>query len=231
MSSERNRAGVDVALRVLTLRATAADYQRFDNRLLVAALVCTWLVGIGRWWDDPRASLWQHLGLGSLAYVLVLAAVLYAIVKPFRPPNWRYRHVLTFVGLTAIPGILYAIPVEMLMPINQAITFNVWFLAVVATWRVAMLILYFRRHGALSWAQVQTTSLLPLTAIVAALTALNLERAVFNIMGGLDKQTAGDGAYLILILLTTASVVLLPLLAIGYIVQVVSAWKKRRIRP
>lgn len=93
---------------------------------------------------------------------------------------------------------------------------NVIFLAVVATWRVALLIFYLRRLAGLDGWSVLSGSLLPLTAIVAASSYLNLERAVFNVMAGLgDKATANDTAYLVLLTITLLSVyTFLPLLVI-----------------
>jgi hypothetical protein len=52
----------------------------------------------------------------------VLAAILYLVVKPLRPANWTYSSVLIFVGLTALPGLLYAIPVERFVSLEYAQT-------------------------------------------------------------------------------------------------------------
>jgi len=59
---------------------------------------------------------------------------------------------------------------------------------------------------------------LPLTLIVSTLTVLNLERAVFDIMGGVRETTAADAAYQVLVVLTMLSVVLFPILLLAYIV-------------
>jgi hypothetical protein len=74
---------------------------------------------------------------------------------------------------------------------------------------------------------ISTAALLPITAIIVALGALNLERAVFDVMGGLREQgTANDNAYAVLFLLSLLSMLLfLPLLAC-YIVLVVLARSK-----
>ena len=45
---------------------------------------------------------------------------------------------LAFVTLTAPPALLYAIPVERFMTPSAASVTNVWFLAVVAAWRVGL---------------------------------------------------------------------------------------------
>ena len=76
------------------------------------------------------------------------------------------------------------------------------FLAVVASWRVALLIVFLKRGAGLTNTGVMVASLLPLTIIVTALVALNLEKAVFEIMGGNRQQTQNDAAYFILMLIT-----------------------------
>ena len=44
-------------LRILTLRGRAADYEQLSSAHLLLGLGATWLVGIGRYWDNPRVSL------------------------------------------------------------------------------------------------------------------------------------------------------------------------------
>jgi len=52
---------------------------------------------------------------------------------------------------------------------------------------------------------------------VTVLTALNLERAVFDVMGGLREEgTAGDSAYGVLIALTLLSTILVGPLLLAY---------------
>ena len=214
-------------VRVLTFRATREDFLRLGNKHLAFGVACTWVVGVGRWWDDAGASLLQHLGVGSVVYIFLLALLLWLVVSPLRPRDWSYRHVLTFVSLTSPPAILYAIPVERFTSLETARSLNVWFLAVVAAWRVALLFFYLRRHARLPAFSIIVAALLPITFIVVALTMLNLERAVFDVMGGLrDKGTANDGAYGVLVLLTLLSTLLFIPLLISYIF--LSVWSRSR---
>jgi hypothetical protein len=215
------------AARLLTFRLTADEFARLDYRHLCFGLFCTWVVGMGRWWDGAGARWWQHAGAGSLIYIFILALLLWLVVLPLKPHAWTYRHVLTFVSLTAPPALLYAIPVEKFTGLATARSLNVWFLATVALWRVALLFNYLKRHARLRPFAIFTAALLPITAIIVALSALNLERAVFDVMGGLREQgTANDNAYAILFLLSLLSMLLfLPLLAC-YIVLVVLARSK-----
>jgi hypothetical protein len=209
--------------RVLTLRFSESDLLAFDNKHLLCGLFCTWLVGIGRFWDNPRAALIQHLGIGSIIYVFILAGYLYVVILALKPERWSYRHLLTFIALTSPPAILYAIPVELWFPRETARDINVWFLGIVATWRVLMYSVYLRRQGRLTGFAQFTATLTPLALIVFALTVLNLEQAVFNIMGGLrDNGTAQDTAYRVLVGLSIASFYLSPVLLAFYVAAMVA---------
>jgi len=193
-------------IRLLTFRISRDEFLQFNKTHLAVGVVATWIVGIGRWWDDPGARLLQHLGAGSLIYIFLLALLLWLIIWPLKPERWSYRHVLTFVSLTSFPAILYAIPVESFVSMATARTLNVWFLAVVAAWRVALLFFYLKRYARLPAFSIVVAALLPITFIIVSLTMLNLERAVFEVMGGLrGAGTANDDAYGVLLMLTLIS--------------------------
>lgn len=203
---------------ILTFRFSGSDIARLNRTHLIVGLVCTWIVGMGRYWDNPRAELLQKLGVGSLVYVFVLALFLWLVIWPLRSHNWSYKNILTFVSLTSPPAILYAIPVERFTTLETASSLNVLFLAVVAIWRVALLVLYLIRHSQLSVIRVIVGSLLPLVLIVSGLSILNLEHAVFDIMAGLQKPgTSADAAFKFVVMLTFYSWILLPILLILYI--------------
>ena len=197
---------------------------------LVFGLLFTWLAGIGRYWDNPRAGLWQYLGLGSVAYVFVLALFVWGLLAPLRPKNWSYRNVLLFLTLTAPPAVLYAIPVERFMTLDNARAANAWFLALVAAWRVALLVVFLKRTAKLSAVATTVATLLPITAIVFALTLLNLEHVVFNIMGGLREQdrSGNDTAYFVVLNIAMLAFLAAPVLAIIYLVLIFLAWRKPR---
>jgi hypothetical protein len=201
---------------LLLFRPFKPDLANHWQAYLAWGLFVTWLAGVGRYWDHPSAAPWQYAGLGSLAYVFVLAAFLWAIVRPLTPRPWSYRGVLIFVTLTSLPALLYAIPVEKFMTLENAQSANVIFLAVVAAWRVALLMVFLRRAAGLSALGVAVAGLLPIALIVTALVFLNLERAVFDIMGGNREQTQNDAAYIVLIFISVLSVVASPILLILY---------------
>lgn len=195
------------------------------------ALIATWLAGMGRYWDHPSAPLVQMFGVGSVVYVFLLGALVWLVIAPLGPRRWGYLQTVTFISLTAPPALLYAIPVERWMTMDDAISANAWFLAIVACWRVALLVRVLRCYAELTWPRAVVGCLLPLSAMVVALSALNLEKAVFEIMGGFrEESTANDGAYAILMLLTFFAVFgSIPLLVI-YLILVRLAMLDARAR-
>lgn len=90
-----------------------------------------------------------------------------------------------------------------------------------AAWRLALLFFFLRRAAQIDWMSVITATLLPIILIVNALVYLNLEKAVFNLMGGFDSGTPNDTAYFVLLLITLVSYALLPFLIISYLVLIV----------
>jgi hypothetical protein len=134
-------------LRLLTFRSTAEELDGLDLRFMGVGLLGTWFVGIGRYWDSPTASAAQKTGLGSVVYVFVLSAILWIVALPLRPHEWRYPRLLTFITLTSFPAALYALPVERWVGVSAAIVANIWFLSLVAIYRVA-LYLFFMARGA-----------------------------------------------------------------------------------
>jgi hypothetical protein len=218
--------------RFLSFRSTREEMLSFGRKHLALGLFCTWLVGMGRYWDNQRVSLIQHLGIGSIVYIFALALLLYLIVLPLRPKDWSFFRVLTFVSLVSPPAVLYAIPVERFFDLDNANSINAVFLGIVAAWRVALLVFYLRRFAALEWFKVVTVTLLPLTLIVITLTILNLDRVVFDLMGGISptRRSGNDDAYSILFLLSLFSFLLfVPALTL-YIIMALGEGFDRRVR-
>ena len=222
------RAVVTTSLRLIFFRASQSELIQVNRRHLALGLICTWLVGMGRYWDNPRVGWLQHLGVGSIVYVFILALFLWLIIWPLRPRNWSYFRVLTFVSLVSPPAILYAIPVERFVSLDTANSVNAIFLAIVAIWRVALLIFFLKRLGELDWFSIVVATLLPLTLIVVTLTVLNLDQVVFNIMGGRHDPSPNDAAYLILVLLSWLSIYLFIPLVVAY--AIIAAFRRTASR-
>ena len=117
-------------IRLLMFRFRFEDYHSLGIKQLFMGLVVCWIVGMGRYWDDPRAILLQKAGVGSVLYVFLLAALLWLTVKPIAPGRFSYVGILTFVTMTAPPAILYAIPVEKWMTLQSANQTNLNFLGI-----------------------------------------------------------------------------------------------------
>lgn len=212
--------------RLLAFQRPSAALHTHWQGFLAFGLACTWLAGIGRYWDNPRADWWQYLGLGSLAYVFALALLLWLLLYPFRPLNWRYRNLLVFISLTAPPAWLYAIPVERFASMQAAASANAWFLALVAAWRVALLVRFLHRVAGLRPLELVVATALPLTLIVVALALLNLEHVVFNIMAGIrpEDHSVNDLAYQVVFVLAALSFYAFPFVLLGWVILAGAAW-------
>ncbi len=216
-------------IRLLSFKLTQDEMFQFNQKHFFIGLIGTWLVGMGRYWDDPKASLLQHLGLGSVIYIFLLAALIWIIILPFKISKWNYFTVLTFVALTSFPAVFYAIPVERFTSISTANTINVCFLAVVATWRLCLLFFFIKRYTRLGLFDIITLTLMPICVIITTLFALNLHGVVFQIMGGLEAPpTAHDGSYFVLMFLTIISVILVIPLIIGYCLGIYFSRRKNK---
>ncbi|MBL7694040.1 MAG: hypothetical protein JNK91_04295 [Ferruginibacter sp.] len=213
-------------LKLLSFQLTRDEMLSFNTRHFLTGLIGTWLVGMGRYWDDDRASLLQKLGLGSVIYIFLLALFIWLIVQPFRIACWTYFRVLIFISLTSYPAILYAIPVERFVSIGIANSINVWFLTIVALWRLFLLYYFLKQFTRLSAGNILTITFMPICLIISALTALNLHRVVFNIMGGIRNPTPHDSSYFVLMFLTVISMILSIPLLIAYSIAVHSSRKK-----
>ncbi len=203
---------------LLTFKKFKPNLLELKKWYITFGLITAWIAGIGRYWDNPKAELWQYLGLGSVVYCFFLALIIYLIIYPLKPKNWSYCNVLIFVLLTSLPAFIYAIPVEKFTSLETAQFLNVVFLAIVALWRVILFVLFLKRSAGLNGWQIFVAALLPIVFIINILTLLNLEHAVFQIMAGLrgSEPTVNDSAYQILMLITLLSYILLPILVIMY---------------
>jgi hypothetical protein len=175
-------------LRALSFRLRSDEYAALGRRDAGLGLALAWLAGIGRYWDHPRAGAAQKSGLGSVVYVLCLAALIWLLLRPFRLHRRNYSTVVAVVGFTSPLAWLYALPVERWMDLEGAMRLNLWFLAVVAVWRVLSYARFLRVGAACSHFGTLVLTLMPLTLIVVTLFALDLENAALNLMAGIDRS-------------------------------------------
>lgn len=211
---------VRTTARLLTFRAKQSELIDVGRRHLIFGLLCAWLVGMGRYWDNPRVGWLQHLGLGSVVYVFALSLLLWLIIYPLRPKHWSYLRVATFISLVSPPAILYAIPVEKALSLETSNAINAGFLAIVALWRVALLIYFLRGLAELDAGTAIVGSFLPLTLIIVSLSLLNLEKAVFAVMGGFVQRTPNDEAFAALTMLSLLSTFLFVPLLLVYLLTI-----------
>ena len=186
---------------------------------------------MGRYWDNPRVGILQHLGVGSIIYIFALSLFLWLLIKPLKPKDWTYFRVLTFVSLVSPPAVLYSIPLEYRFDIPTANTINAWFLLIVSVWRVSLLVFFLKRFAELKWIPTITATILPLNIIVVGLVFLNLEKVVFNIMGGMDTSSPNQTAYEILFLISMLSIFIFPGALAIYLVCIWIAEKKLNNNP
>ena len=169
----------------------------------------------------------QHLGLGSVFYVFVLAFLLWLVILPLRPAQWSYRQVLTYVTLTSPPAIIYAIPVEHFLSMKDATNANLYFLIIVAVWRVALMAQYLRLVARLPFLQRFVGMLFPVTTVITLLFLLDQHRAVFEVMGGFRHHlNPREGADIFLNEVVGCAAVACPLAALCYVIMLFIAWKK-----
>jgi hypothetical protein len=196
------------------------------NKHLIAGLVFAWLAGMGRYWDHPHATLLQHLGVGSVVYVIVLAGFIWLLGLPLRLHYWSYCDLLTYISLTSPLAFLYALPVERWVDLQTARKMNMWFLLVVAAWRVLLYSRYLSRRTEASSGGWFIMLVLPLALIVNLLHILNLEHVIFNIMAGIDDGNSGSAdAYSLVTFLALLSWLLWPPTLIAYFVKISQAWR------
>lgn len=173
--------------RFLTFRADAGLWDRLGFPHFLIGFIATWLVGIGRNWDFPEAPLFAKTGLPSVAYIFALSLVLFLVAWPVSYVRLNYWKILTLVAMTAPPGLVYAIPVEQMMSMDAAQSANLWFLGIVAAWRVALAFYMFKVAGDNSVWVTAAILLFPICAIIIGLVASGRAEFVIEIMGGVNR--------------------------------------------
>lgn len=173
--------------KILTLTATREDFLSMKIEVLAWGLFFTLMAGIGRAWDDSAAPLLMRSGFPSVVYIFVLSAFLFLFIAPLRPKNWSYKILLILVSMTALPGLLYAIPLEMMMKPDDAATGNTGLLFIVATWRVLILGSFLFKTTDMIKSHTVVALFLPLFLIINVLIANERFEKTFGAMGGIRR--------------------------------------------
>ena len=173
--------------KILTLKATREELLNLKSELLLWGLPVTLMAGIGRAWDNPAEELLIRSGLPSVAYIFVLSAFLYIFIALLRPKNWSYRRLLILVSMTALPGLLYAIPLEMILKPGDAAAGNTILLFIVAVWRVVILGSFLAKTTDMRFAHLVVALFLPLFLIINLLITQEKFEKTFSAMGGIRK--------------------------------------------
>lgn len=218
-------------LRFVTFRLTAEEMKSLSRDDLKMGLLITWIVGLGRGLSRPDAGFLPQIGIGSVLYVFALSTLLWLLIYPMRKGEWRFEKVLTLVSLTALPGIIYGLPVELVFGIIEGGEIRLIFLILVALWRVLLLAYFLKSYGGFAPPQTGVATLLPLTAIIVVLNALNLDGVVFEAMSNRTvRPTVYDDTYNFLFFLFIVSAVFFVPLALMYLYLVARACTERSVK-
>lgn len=180
--------------KILFFRASRQELLSLGRWEFLFGLIGVWLAGIGRAWDNNQAIWIYKSGLLSVVYIFVLTTFLYIFILGLRPKNWHWTKLLCFISMTGIIGTIYAIPLEMMLPPDDAALGNTCFLFLVASWRVALLGYYLFKVTELRWFNSLVALVLPLTLIVNLLIAAEQFEKTFAIMGGFRYYVLVDKA-------------------------------------
>lgn len=203
-------------VRFVRFMSLKGDVRMHRNIYLLVGFAITWIVGFGRTWDFPDAPFWIRTGLTSIVYALALAGFIWLIGLALKPARWSYLNVLLMVLMTALPGIIYAIPVERFMVPDAARTVNMIFLLIVATWRMLLYRRFLDDVAQLPKNEARVAWLLPPTLIVAALGAVGSLNAIARNMGGV-RDPLGEIIDGTILWITLAAWLALPLLLIAFV--------------
>jgi hypothetical protein len=176
---------------VLTLRITGERIHAFGRDHLILGLAVTAVVGIGRWWDDGSAWWLKQTGIGSLVYVFFLGLIIWRLGWFWPTPSRgqpTYLQTVTFVTLTALPGIVYSFPIEWFGDSNLSTAYNVTALSLVSVWRVSCFARFLREGIELNRYRTFLTIAILVTPILLAAGLLGFIHTIANSMGGFREE-------------------------------------------
>ena len=168
-----------------------------SRRGWLAGLLLVLSAGLAREYDHEDLLREPWHALLPLGASLLTATILFALLglvwwrrsATGWPPRGGYRAFLGLYWATAPLAWLYAIPVERLLPVDRAVAANLWLLAIVSVWRVALMSrivqVVWRCHG---WAAFQIVGLFAWG--VASVAMFLVPVPIISIMGGVELAPA-----------------------------------------
>ncbi len=208
--------------RALTFRVRSEDVADYGWWHFAIGLALTVLAGVGRWWDDPSAVVPQRIGLASLIYVFMLSLWLWAFAAPLANGAVHLGQIVVYVMMTSPVALLYALPVERWNTPQEAALLNVQLLGLVATWRIAMYLLFLKRAAQLTWFRTLSAAMLPIALVICALNLARISDEVARGMGGVRESTIPQPAEQALDLVFTTAWLVFPVALVCWLWAVIS---------
>ncbi len=215
--------------RFICFQPLRGDIRKDWFAYLAIGVATTWLVGFGRTWDFHVAPWWFRTGFTSIVYALVLSLFIWGMVHPLKPERWSYRNVLLMVMMTALPGLIYAIPVERFVSIQTAQLLNLAFLVVVAGWRMALYRHFLQTVAKLPPYETLVAWLLPPGIIIAVISLFGFLDAVLRGMSGDRADNPNELATDVFLFIGLITWIALPFLLLAYVVLAIR--RQRDARP
>lgn len=208
-------------IRFLTGDRSAITIAARDRSSLWIGLIFVFVAGLAREYDgaDLRREPW-HLII-PLGASLLISMPIFLLVRRWRDsdhtwiPFWQdYRCFLSLFWLTAPLALLYAIPYERMMRPDTAMLANLWTLAAVAVWRVILI----ARISSVVFGRTFRASFFLVMLIVDLFSLAAMSQfagPTLQIMGGIRLRSGEALLSELALLLTIATVLSIPIWAIG----------------
>jgi hypothetical protein len=154
-------------------------------------LAFTILAAVARDYDGVYLIGQPYHLLIPLAASLGMATLLYGYIWFASSQHFRisYKLCLTYFWLMAPMAWIYAIPVERWMSALDAARTNLWFLAIVAMWRVLLITRVIAVRQGISFFRTLINVLFVATSVIVVAT-IAVPKPVFSIMGGVRLSPA-----------------------------------------
>jgi len=158
---------------------------------LVVGLVLVFTAGVARNYDHLIFTIEAEWFIGPIIASLISCSIVFLMMPRVwknRKSKFSFLSFLSVYWMTAPCAWIYAIPVEYYVDILTATVWNIYFLAIVAAWRVALMIrcLCILTDMRLIWAFL---SIMIPAALVAWLGCLLKGMSLIQIMGGVRSPS------------------------------------------